>query len=82
VRFEYLAISTETAEKIVRKHHVLPEEAREAFETGTVYRGPRSRQGGYTYIVRGRTHAGRRLWVLVRPSRPGVAALITAREDS
>jgi hypothetical protein len=81
VRFEYVAISPAVAEKIVRKHNVTPSEVREAVESGRVYRFCRSRKGGYTYVVRGRTYDGRPLWVLVRPGRPGVAILITARHD-
>ena len=81
MRFDYLSITREVAEKIYRKHRVTTEEAREAFEQGRVFRGPNSRLGGRTYIVRGRTYAGRRLWLLVRPVRLRVATLITARDD-
>jgi hypothetical protein len=81
VRFRYLSISPRTAEKIIRKHALTPAEAREAFEGGSVFRGPRSRQGGYTYVVRGRTYAGRPLWLLVSPAGEDVATLITARDD-
>jgi hypothetical protein len=81
MRFDYISISRDVAEKILRKHGVSPDEARQAVEQGRVFRGPNSRQGGRTYIVRGRTYAGRRLWLLVRPSTPRVAKLITARDD-
>ena len=81
MRFRFLHITPQVAEKIQGKHGVTPNEAREALEQGKVFRGPRSHHGGMTYIVKGRTYAGRQLWLLVRPTRPGVALLITARDD-
>ena len=75
-----MAISWERAEYIA-KHAVTPSEAREAFEQGQVFRGPRSDRGGRTYIVRGRTYSGRPLKLLVRPLGRGLAFLITAYDD-
>jgi hypothetical protein len=80
VRIDRLAISWERAEHIA-EHGVSPAEAREVLETGQVFRGPKSKQGGRTYIVRGRTYDGRPLKLLVRPLGRGLAFLITAYED-
>lgn len=81
MRFDDIAVSLPVAEKIARKHQLTPGEVREAVERGQVFRGPNGRDGSRTYIIRGRTYAGRRLWVLLRPTEPGVAKLITARDD-
>ena len=81
MRFDRLVISAQCARKILSKHGVTPEEAREAFEGGRVFRGPNSRDGGRTYIVHGRTYAGRPLWILAKAAGAGVARLITARHD-
>lgn len=82
MRIERITISVETAEKIITKHGVSPAEVREAAERAQVFRGPNSRQGGRTYILRGVTYAGRPVWMLVRPVDQGVAKLITARHDN
>lgn len=81
MRITRVAISSERAEHIWTRHQVLANEVREAVEQGRVYRGPRSHSGGRTYVIRGRTYAGRRLKVLVRPRERGLAILITAMED-
>lgn len=83
VRFERLVISWERAKHIRERHGIEPEEVRQAFEQGSnsVFRGPNSPEGGRTYIVRGRTYAGRPLWILVKSRGRGMAVLITARED-
>jgi hypothetical protein len=80
VRIERLTISWERTEHIA-EHGVTPAEAREALEQGQVFRGPKSDDGGRTYIVRGRTYAGRPLRLLVKPLGRGLAFLITAYED-
>lgn len=80
MRIERIVISWERAQHVA-KHGVTPGEVREAVERGQVFRGPNSRSGGRTYIVRGRTDAGRRLKVLVRPRGRGIAVLITAMDD-
>jgi hypothetical protein len=81
MRIRSIAISWETAEKIIAKHGVTPAEVREAAERAQPFRGPNSRQGGRTYILRGETYAGRPLLILVRYAGHGVAKLITARHD-
>lgn len=81
MRLERLVISWERAEHVAARHGIAPQEAREAFEQGHVFRGPRSHDGGRTYIVRGRTYAGRPLWLLVKSRGRGIAILITARDD-
>ena len=80
MRIQRLTISWERAEHIA-EHWITPAEAREAVEQGRVFRGPRSDDGGRTYIVRGRTYAGRPLWLLVKPLGQGLAFLITAHDD-
>jgi hypothetical protein len=79
MRFTELAVSLERAEHIA-KHGVTVSEAREVFQSGAFKRGPNGPHGR-TYIARGRTLAGRRLWVLVGVRGAGVAFLITARQD-
>jgi hypothetical protein len=85
VQFDRLHISWDAARHIWERHKLEPLEVREAFEDagrqGAVFRGPRSHDGGRTYILRGRTSAGRPLWILVRSRGRGMASLITARED-
>jgi hypothetical protein len=84
-RFDRLVISRKQADHIAERHGLEPREVREAFETGgkagDVFRGPNSHDGGRTYIVRGRTYAGRPLWVLVKYRGQGMAQLITAHDD-
>jgi len=85
-RFDRLVVSWERANHIWERHHLEVEQAREAFEDAgrrnQIYRGPRSRNGGRTYVARGRTEAGLTLWMLVKPSgQRRVARLISARED-
>ncbi len=82
MRFARLVISWERAEHIWGRHRITREEAREAFEQGQVFRGPTSDEGRRTYIIRGRTYAGRRLWLLVKPGGQSRAILITARDDA
>lgn len=81
MRFTRLVIGRKVVDKIWKKHRLTPEQVREAFEGASIRRGPASRQGGRTYICRGRTYAGERLWILVRVRRHGVAVLITAYQD-
>lgn len=79
MRFYELTLTYKAIEHIA-KHNVAAWEAREAFETGAFKRGPNGPHGR-TYIVRGRTYAGRSLWLLVGIQGKGVAFLITARDD-
>jgi hypothetical protein len=85
VQFDRLHISWEALGHIWERHRLEAAEVREAFEDAgrqrAIFRGPTSRDGGRTYIARGRTSSGRPLWILVRSRGRGMASLITARED-
>lgn len=85
VRFERLHVSWDAAQHVWDRHKLEPLEVREAFEDAgrqnAVSRGPNSPDGSRTYVARGRTYAGKPLWILVKYRGRGVASLITARED-
>jgi hypothetical protein len=85
VRIDHLRISWDTAQHIWQKHRLEPLDVRQALEDAgrqnAIFRGPNSRDGGRTYIARGRTEAGNPLWMLLRYRGRGIADLITARED-
>ncbi len=85
VRFDHLHISWDAEAHVWDNHKLEPHEVREAFEDAgrrkAIFRGPKSKTGGRTYIAHGRTYAGKPLWILVKSHGRGIAALITARED-
>jgi hypothetical protein len=85
MRFDHLHISWKAAQHVWEGHKLETLEIREAFEDAgrrrAVYRGPNSADGSRTYIARGRTEAGKPLWILVKSSGKGVASVITARKD-
>jgi hypothetical protein len=85
VRIDRLHISWDAAQHVWERHKLETIEVHEAFEDAgrrkTIYRGPTSHDGSRTYIARGRTSAGKRLWILVKYRSKGMASLITARED-
>lgn len=85
LRLDTLHIGWRAVEHIWERHRLDPVEVREAFEEAgrarAIKKGPSSPDGGRTYILRGRTAAGKPLWILVKSRGRGIATLITARED-
>jgi hypothetical protein len=85
VRFDHLHISWKAAQHVWDGHGLETLDVREAFEDAgrrkAIYRGPNSKDGGRTYIARGRTQAGKPLWIMVKYRGLGMVSLITARED-
>lgn len=85
MRFDRLHISWKALEHIWDRHRLETLEVQEAFADAgrnkTIFRGPNSVDGSRTYIVKGRTEAGKQLVILVKYRGRGMVTLITARED-
>lgn len=69
---------TQEAEDHIARHRVEPHEVHEVLAN----RFRRERGRGGTTVVLGRTHAGRRLLVVLAPADGGAAAVVTARDQT
>ena len=82
MRIEKFIWLEEIEEKIIRKHHVQPVEAEEAFFSRPLFRFMErgQRKGEDVYAVHGQTQAGRYLTVFFIHKKNGDALIISARD--
>ena len=73
--------SASAQEHMLEKHGVSLEEALEAAESSPVYRRARDDpRGEKRYMIPGKTHGDRRLWIIFADQGDGRGRVITARE--